>query len=612
MSLFLRLSLCLCIVGCASINSANKVVLKQDTYDFVSLKGITRNVAQTMGKDPYLVPKTEKDGGGYFDCRKDIGSRTVTFNGKKYVKLMLSDDYALQCPNIQSFKTPMPWKVTKTQWSAEDESEFGRWLQAIGRTKCGNVDECITHSANFLRSEEDMTNLFYSDCADFPYFMRSYFAYKKGLPYSFISEIAPRDPNDKKDLRYNDGNIPKARINVPSTAGSPRDYGNLSRMISDIVSSATFRMLDGDPDNGFWGDYYSPQISAQYVTAGTALYATNGHVALIYEVTPNGQIWFMDAHPGNSVTNKFFTDDEFVMDKIYRGGNFKNFRPLKLVNTVVNSEGVITKAQVQMASNDEIPGYSLEQYSSADFIVYGQKAPLSEWAKFKISNGKKLSPVAEIKDQSDVLCTAFQARAKLAQEAIDAKINKAAHITVLPNSIFGTAGIWERYSTPSADLRLRLAAIDLVKFSGNMIKRYNNKDQNIEYNGSDLKGDIIATYKKVADACTITYQNSAGNNISFKLAEGLNRLPRISFDPFLCPELRWGATSAKELSTCADNQTKKDWHKYTQYMRNNLVKDQSAFYGYTLPQLIDMDKTKKVDNNPNVRSYDILSGLQAL
>ena len=41
---------------------------------------------------------------------------------------------------------------------------------------------------------------FRSDCADLPYVLRFYFAWKRGLPFGYVSAVEPRGPT--RDFRY--------------------------------------------------------------------------------------------------------------------------------------------------------------------------------------------------------------------------------------------------------------------------------------------------------------------------------------------------------------------------------------------------------------------------
>ena len=62
-------------------------------------------------------------------------------------------------------------------------------------------------------------------------------------------------------------------------------------------------------------------------------------------------------------------------------------------------------------------------------------------------------------------------------------------------------------------------------------------------------------------ACAFAYKNSSGRNVNLSFETLENRLYNMSFDPYHCPELRWGAPqNSREMSTCKDGRVKLDWY----------------------------------------------------
>ena len=96
-------------------------------------------------------------------------------------------------------------------------------------------------------------------------------------------------------------------------------------------------------------------------------------------------------------------------------------------------------------------------------------------------------------------------------------------------------------------------------------------------NRPNLRSDLLAAYKAASAACTIVYRNSADQNVAIAGFDSLvKRLPLMSFDPYHCPERRWGATDAAELKYCRDDQGKIAWYQAEQTIRNYLDKDWRA------------------------------------
>lgn len=584
------------------------------------------------------------------DC-STLTSRTETLNGKSYIKYNVVDSAYMQCPQIQATRPVMNWKVTKTAWTAQDEANFGAFVKKLGYSKCNTADKCLSGDSNILRSEEDMLFTHYSDCADFPYYLRAYFAYKNHLPFTMVSsfqqapfsetqraqiaaerariltekgeEFAQKFDAQVRDARYSrNGNIPTAKINVPSSTGAVRDFSILGPKIMDQISSGTLRMLNGAGGSAE-SDFYSPAVTKDSIKPGTVLYNVSGHVATVYDVTAKGEVLFIDAHPDNSVSRGVFNPDFKLVKSLY-GGNFKNFRPIKVLNAIMATDGSIAKGQVIAASDAQIADFSMEQYEGLGknsvgntiYKLYAQDTKavnFYDWVKFQLSGGLyRLDPIAEMKNEMGQLCVMAQDRVAAVQVSIENQVHTKNHPDVLPNNIFGADGEWEAYSTPGRDMRLKLKVLSIPESAKVWMTRYQAKDPLMSYKGQDLKSDLITAYKLSVAACKITFKNSLGTDSTIGLETLINRIAKISYDPYACPEIRWGAYKQEELATCADSQEKREWHELQQFLRNNLVKDTDAFHGFTIDQLRQMNERKEVDNNASSERYRITPKLEAM
>lgn len=590
--------------------------------------------------------------GKSIDCSA-IPTRIEKFNGKNYKKFNISSPDFLSCSNVKALSTSRPWLVKKEQWESSDELAYQQFIKTMGYSKCNSTDRCLSGEGNILRTEEDLLNNYYSDCADLPYYLRAYFAYKKNLPMSIVLDIAQApftseqlasiekerkevfekegqlalEKFDKRltDKRYSkNGNIPVSRLNIPNATGAERNFTVVAPQIVNIISSGFLRMVSSPPGAAVQPDFYSPKITRESIKPGTVLYQPSGHVAVVYDVTPKGEILFMDAHPDNSITRGSFNLDYKVYGAIY-GGNFKNFRPLRVENPVYNDKKVIIKGQIKVASDPEIPDYSLEQYVGDGVGPNGKgiyklkendtkSANFHEWVKFRLSGGTyKLDPVLEMKNEVDSLCLAAQDRVISVQDAIDNKVHLQNHPQVLPQNIYGAEGEWEAYSSPSRDLRLREKILSIPEAAKSWVQRTNAKDPMIVYHGTNLKADLEATYHKAASSCAISYMKSNGQIQTVSLETIVDRVAQLSFDPYMCPEIRWGAiNNAAEMATCKDGTDKKEWHRLTQFFRNTLVKDVNGVHGYSLDQLRSMDANKSIDNSDTSYKYNIANKLKAL
>ena len=584
------------------------------------------------------------------DC-STLTTRTEVFNGKKFTKYNVVDSAYMKCPQVQATRPVMNWKVKKAEWSAQDDVGFGNFIKKLGYSKCNTVDKCLAGADNPIRTEEDLLFTHYSDCADFPYYLRSYYAYKNNLPFAMVTEIKQAPFTDAQmqqtlaerarilaekgeaaaaaydarvqDLRYSrNGNIPVSKLNVPSSSGAVRDFAIFGPRIMDQISSGTLRMLNGAL-GPVESDYYSPNINKNSIRPGSVLYNVAGHVAVVYDVTPKGEVLFIDAHPDNSVSRGVFNPDFKLVRSSY-GGNFKNFRPVKVLNATVESDGTISKGQVVAMSDAQIADFSMEQYegngkNSAGNTIFklnpndSKSVDFYDWVKFRLSGGAyRLDPVAEMKNEMAQLCVMAQDRIAAVQTATDNLIYRKDHPEALPQNIFGADGEWEAYSTPGRDMRLKLKMMSIPETAKTWMARYQAKDPLLSYSGTNLKADLIAAYKQSVAACRITYKNSAGTDMTIGLETLINRVAQISYDPYACPEVRWGAYKQDELATCQDSQEKMEWHHLQQFLRNNLVKDTEAVHGYTLEQLRQMNERKEVDNNNSSERFKISPKLEAM
>src|ERR1700677_4082596 len=84
-----------------------------------------------------------------------------------------------------------PWRITADHWSQADEDGFGRFVTAIGDSGCSSSESCLRSSANPWAQNEDRAFLDVDvDCAKLPYLLRAYYAWKKGLPFSYVDAVS--------------------------------------------------------------------------------------------------------------------------------------------------------------------------------------------------------------------------------------------------------------------------------------------------------------------------------------------------------------------------------------------------------------------------------------
>lgn len=490
--------------------------------------------------------------------------------------------------------SPRSWRLLRDRWTASDEKAYEDFITAIGESDCRTTDQCLKHAANVYRGRNPKGVRFYADCADLPYTLRGYFAWMNGLPFAFASAVAPNGYT--RDIRYvAAGNrvIEKtAVINQPGQV--PADGPLMLQRISNYVSSAMYR-YHPEEKRGIAADHYSASVAPQSIRPGTTIYDPNGHLTVVYRVDPDGRIHYIDAHPDNSITRGVY-GRKFVRSRPTMGAGFKNWRPLRLIGATRAADGSLVGGRYEYAANSELPDFSVDQYfgnvapnrsawNAGGFAFNGQRMDYYDWVRAAVA-GRNLvyDPLVETRNMMRSLCDDLTYRVHAVDEAIAAGINRKPQPSRLPQNIYGTSGEWETYSTPSRDARLKTSFMELRDEVARFVALVDDGSDRVTYAGTDIRADLLGVYRAEADACRITYRNSAGAEVNLGFAEVKDRLFDLSFDPYHCAERRWGADGA-ELATCPDGGTKRAWYKAEQRLRNQPERTYDTRMGFTLSQL---------------------------
>ena len=433
------------------------------------------------------------------------------------------------------------WHITKKEWSAADEKGFEAFVTRIGESGCNTSESCLRSTANPYRHSDPRWFDVDLDCAKLPYFLRAYYAWKNGLPFSYVDAVS----GSADDLRY--GKTPNRAVSREDIV----DHGHgidgpraLYRMI-DTVYSATYR-TDAGERRGVLSDFYSPAITAKSIRPGTVIYDINGHVGMVYKVDDDGRIFYMDAHPDFSVTRSVY-GAQFGQSPMRLGGGFKNWRPFRLIHAHRNDAGDWIGGHMAYAENDQIADFSLVQYlgtganpgrrvKDARFAYNGIRLGFYEYVRAAMSGGKvTYNPVYELHMTMRTLCNDLKDRAQYVDQAIAAGIEDKPHPDRLPDNIYGSDDPeWESYATPSRDARIKAGFVQFHKNLAEMIEMWIERDPRIVYDGLFLKKDLEKTYAQESRACTITYLNSAMHPVTMDFDSMVHRLFRMSFDPYLC------------------------------------------------------------------------------
>ncbi len=539
-----------------------------------------------------------------------------------------------------TYAQSVPWKITQPAWTELHEKQFGEFVQEIGKAvearKCNSVESCLRSSANpYYKSDPAGLN-YYADCADLPYYLRAYFSWKNGLPFSVSSKIEAV-PDDEagsflgafkpaRDVRYSSkGNMVVERYDVivKTRLFKKPIYPNALSVLNGVVAgytfSANFRILGNIDSKDLFTDFYSVKVTRSGIRPGTVIYDPNGHVAIVFRVADDGHVFYIDAHPDNSLTMGLYTP-KFVRSRPEHGAGFKRFRPISLVGADRTSTGLYEGGKIVGTPNTQLADYGLEQYygtnpdprgawNKGQFKIKGNSVGYYDFVRMSLTLGEQhIDPLSDLSQLLDDVCVSLLDRVQAVEGARQNGIDLKPHPERLPYNIYGTDGEWENYSTPSRDARLKVSFMDVLEQTKRNIDLYKKGDRTIRYAGTNLAQDLYDIYAKKAMACQFSYKTTSGKTVMMNLEAGRQRLFDMSFDPYHCIELRWGARIPEELASCQDDSNKRQWYDQERWLRNQWERRYDARMDYSLPELRGPLPGAGIADTPDV---DIVSYLRS-
>jgi len=457
------------------------------------------------------------------------------------------------------------WPAEKA-WDPQLENEYSQFVsrlgQAVAQRRCRRLDACLRDAdANLLFDPMIDSNISLNvDCGDLPYVLRGYFSFKRRLPFGFVCQVR----GTGVDIRYMSGVTP-ARFCSWRQYKSPRA---LLRTMTGQVHSGMYRMAPEVETS----DFYPVIMDRRAVRPGTVYYDPNGHVLTVGEVRPDGTVYLLDGHPDGSLTWKRF-GQAFAQGGRSLGGGFKNFRPLRLVG-----EALVRAPNRELSFFD---GQS--QWDRSLWSVSGTPGDYHAWVRRSLTvPAEQPDPVADFRDAIRAVCRDVSDRLEAVETAVEAGIPSHPHPADLPWNIYGSEGDWEAYATPSRDARLKAAFREL------------NQAAAAVPDGSSLLSGLQQAWleESARPECRFNYLNSALKPTALTLDDVLDRLFLMSFDPYHCPELRWGAPAdSAEAATCPDEAVKRDFYEKEQRLRNRIDRE----YGAATPLSVGPAEPPDVD-----------------
>jgi hypothetical protein len=140
----------------------------------------------------------------------------------------------------------------------------------------------------------------------------------------------------------------------------------------------------------------------------------------------------------------------------------------------------------------------------------------------------------------DDLCGDISARIGIVEQG---KRIAAGPIGEVPPNIYAATGTWQALSTPGRDQQLRATFRQVHRFV---------TEQASGPSAPDRARQFLAIWNRHQQACRFEYRTSNGAPVPFTLNDVQSRLFQLSFDPYHCTEMRWGAypDDLAEFASC--------------------------------------------------------------
>ncbi len=481
----------------------------------------------------------------------------------------------------------------RQQWNRGTENLYSAWIQKLfdaplDQELTWKAMDAVLHdrSRNVLFDhlglrEDEKGALIEPDCADVPYFLRAYFAFKMGLPFGYAKctrgdgGVPPRCPQWWNILNEEpppaadaDGSGmiepagffgifgppeegPMLRRRSPQRVPQrpkglvPGFQYYLTRTVADAVQSGNGRTA-ADDDNT---DYYPVALTEDTLRPGTIYADPYGHVLILVKRIPQsgtgaGVFLAVDGQPDGTVARKRFWRGNFLFaqDPSLGSPGFKRFRPI-----VQEKNGTLRRlTNAEIAKDVDYGDFSLEQAKLSVEDFYDRMDD--------VMSPEPLDPMQALKEAITSLEEQVNARVTSVENGRKYLVGGGKTVDMPEGaSIFETTGAWEDFATPSRDLRL-LIAIDVVRnFPDRVARRPERYAMPRGKSPDEVKAELEAMLQSELRARKFTYTRTDGSPWTLTLDDLVTRLPdlEVAYNVNDCVEVRWGALEgSEEASTC--------------------------------------------------------------
>ena len=467
------------------------------------------------------------------------------------------------------------WPVRNT-WNRATENLFSAWVEKLfddpldAAPSWPALHEVLRDRSrnvlfNHLGLGEDETKMVIRpDCADLPYFLRAYFAFKMGLPFGYSicsrgsGSTAPKCPTWSSIMSSGETRAPGeqektsgATAAPPPSGPAPRPglVGAFGRYLSALaggVHSGSGRTLASDNNT----DYYPVALKQDTLRPGTSFHDPYGHVLMIVRRVAQtdgaaGVILAVDGQPDGTVARKRFWRGNFLFAQNPALGSpgFKRFRP---VVRDKNGGGLRRLTNDEIAKNPQYGDFSIDQTRLGVEDFYDQMDDVMSPAPLDPLRAMK-EAITSLEEQVKTRVTSVENGRKFQ--------NSGKGEASMPDgaAIFETIGAWEDFSTPARDLRL-LIALDVVRgFPDRVARRPERYAMPTDKAVAEVKTELQSVLVSELTARKFSYPRSDSSPWTLALKDVADRMVdlEMAYNPNDCVELRWGAPDkSEETATC--------------------------------------------------------------
>jgi hypothetical protein len=446
---------------------------------------------------------------------------------------------------------------SRQAWNRSNENLFSAWVeQLFDAPPDQSVEFRPLHQAlrdptrNFLYNhlglrEDDPKNraavVAAPDCADLPYFLRGYFAWKVGLPFAFRDCDRGTDSRPPRCGAFTTNEKPAEGKDALST------IKKFFRLVMNNVQSGSARTALTDEQT----DYYPLKLERSALRPGVVYADPFGHIMVIVKWVPQadkrgGLLLAVDGQPDASIGRKRFWEGTFLFTNETKsaGPGFKAFRPL--VRSGAGPDALQPLPNKALAAAGAPGPYSAEQAQLSPDAFYARMG--------KLINPSGLEAVQAYGETLDALVEQMQVRIGSVDNGEKYMRENQNPVVPMPEGpkIFETVGPWEDYATPSRDMRLIIAMNVLTGLPDRIIRH-----PELYVLGGRKPEEVAAELRKVHQQRigerSIEYKRSDGTPWKITVADLIARKSALemAYNPNDCVEVRWGAAEGTpEHSTC--------------------------------------------------------------